>query len=423
MRIINNTMKHLKSFSLFESKTHTLALPKNQSELDTLKESPGFDILRDFDSGRGKGCELVMTRNGGVEILSPVSYNFKVSPAGTFYYGALKVGPKYTNLDTWDKLFDYVYLYFLGTGLSIISTDLLENFVFHGVIKSSTYSRIRNSKYYESILDLARKYLGQSADEAVDKASNELDAYISDPLQIIETPSYKFFDGIFDFESSVSPDDPYRLIVKLKNVTPFGIFNEGEGLFLDSQIDITLEGSPIVGTFKTSVKTFKGLDKAFLNKIKELAKQNLSTWRMDEISVIKAKASIELLQDIIASYESYGSSENTNIDISDKILSILNNWDYNKIDIFFKTVNSLLDDNDLKVFANEYVNSEEGKSKMREMLLDLKNNNVLDYAKVGKEWGNNPIFAGVFNDIMRDDANIIKGGSMLRRFGFGDDKN
>jgi hypothetical protein len=417
-------MKHLKSFSLFESKTHSLVLPKNQSELDDLEKSPGFQRLKTLEGYRKTGCELVIMRNGGVEILSPLNYNFKVSPAGTFYYGGLKVGPKHdTNLDTWDKLFDYVYLYFLGTGLNIISTDLLENFVFHGVIKSSTYSRIRNSEYYESILDLARKYLGQSADEAINKASNELDTYISDPLQVLETPSYKFFNTIFDFESSVSPDDPYELIVKLKNVTPFGIFNNGEGLFLASKIDITLEGSPIVGALKVSVKTFKGLDKAFLNKIKELAKQNLSTWKMDGVSIIKAKSAIELLQDIITSYESYGSSGNTNIDISDKILSILNNWDYNKIEVFFKTVNSLLDDKDLKGFTNEYVNSEEGKSKIREMLLDLKNNNVLDYAKVAKEWGNNPNFAVVFNDIMRDDANIIKGGSMLRRFGFGDDKN
>lgn len=413
-------MKYIKSFSLFESKTHTLTLPKNQSELDTLEKSSGFNILKNFDAGRGRGCELVMTRNGGVEILSPVNYNFKVSPTGSFYYGGLKVGPKYTNLDTWDKLFDYVYLYFLGTGLSIISTDLLENFVFHGMIKSSTYSRIRNSKYYESILDLARKYLGQSADEAIDKASNELDTYISDPLQVLETPSYKFFDGIFNFESSVSSKDQYELIVNLKNVTPLGIFNKGEGLSLDSKIDITLEGSPIVGTFKTKVKTFKGLDKAFLNKIKELTKQTIATWRMDDISIIKANAAIELLKDIIASYESYGSSGDTNIDISDKILPILNNWDYNKIDGFFKTINSLLADNGLTGFTKEYINSEEGKSKMREMLLDLKNNNVLDYAKVSKEWGNNPIFADVFNDIMRDDANIIKGGSMLRRFGFGD---
>jgi hypothetical protein len=414
-------MKYIKSFSLFESKTHSLVLPKNQSELDTLKGSSGFQILKNFTAGR-HGCGLSMTRNGGVEIISPVSYNFKVSPAGTFYYGALKVGPKYnTNLDTWDKLFDYVYLYFLGTGLSIISTDLLENFVFHGVIKSSLYTRIRSSEYYESILDLARKYLGQSADEAVANAIDESDKYINDPLKILETPSYKFFDKVFDFEPSIPADSPYELHVKLNNPTPLGVFNKGEGLSLDSKIDVTLEGAPGPSTFKTSVKTLKGLDKAFFNKIKQLSGQNIRTWRMDEIAIIKSNAAMQILKDIIAFYES-GDSYNPDPlgMVKDEILAVLNSWDYNKIENFFEVVSELLKDEDLRVIAEEYANSESGKAKMRKMLLDLRNNNVLDYAKVGKEWGNNPIFADVFSDIMRDDANIIKGGSMIRRFGFGD---
>jgi len=210
--------------------------------------------------------------------------------------------------------------------------------------------------------------------------------------------------------------------VNFKNRTPLGVFNKGEGLFIDSRIDVTLEGAPVPSTFKTSVKTFKGLDKAFLNKIKELSGQNIRTWRMDEISVIKANAAMQILKDIIASYESGDSYTPDPLDmVKVKILEVLNNWDYNKIEEFFKTVSELLGDKDLRVIVEEYANSESGKSKMRKMLLDLKNNNVLDYAKVGKEWGNNPIFAEVFSDIMRDDANIIKGGSMMRRFGFGDD--
>jgi len=420
-------MKHLKTFALFESKTHSLELPKNQSELDTLSESRGFSILKNFrrELITGGGCKLVLMRNGGVEIIAPLNYNFRISPSGTFYYGGIKVGPRYnTNLDTWDKLFDYVYLYFLGTGLNVVSTDMLENFVFHGVIKSSLYSRIRSSKYYESILDMSRKYLGVYADEVVDKASNELSIYINDPLKILETPSYKFFDTVFGFEYNIPADNPYELHVNFKNRTPFGVFNKGEGLSIDSKIDVTLEGASGPSTFKTSVKTFKGLDKAFLNKIKELSGQKIPTWRMDEISIIKSNAAMQILKDIISAYESGDSYTPDPLNVvKGKILEVLNNWDYNKIEEFFKTISELLGDKDLRVIVEEYANSESGKSKMRKMLLDLKNNNVLDYAKVGKEWGNNPIFAGVFSDIMRDDANIIKGGSMMRRFGFGDDKN
>ena len=61
----------------------------------------------------------------------------------------------------------------------------------------------------------------------------------------------------------------------------------------DDSITITLEGSSEVSTFKSRVKTFKGLDKAFLNKIKELSEKNISKWKMDEISVIKANAAIK----------------------------------------------------------------------------------------------------------------------------------
>jgi hypothetical protein len=414
-------MKYIKTFSLFENKTHSLVLPKDQSELNILRESTGFQILRNFTAGR-HGCGLKMTQNGGVEIYGPVNYNFRVSPKGTFYYGGLKVGPKYnTNLDTWDKLFDYVYIYFLGTGLNIVSTDMLENFVFHGVIKSSLYTRIKGSEYYESILSLSRKYNGNLADQSVVKAIEESDKYINDPLKILETPSYKFFDTVFDFEPSIPTDRPYQLHVELKNLTPLGVFNKGEGLSLDSKIDVTLEGAPGASTFKTSVKTLKGLDKAFLNKIKELSGKNIRTWRMDEISIIKSNAAMQILKDIIAAYESGDSYTPDPLGmVKEKILEVLNNWDYNKIENFFEVVSGLLNDEDLRVIAEEYSNSESGKAKMRKMLLDLKNNNLLDYAKVGKEWGNNPIFADVFSDIMRDDANIIKGGSMIRRFGFGD---
>jgi hypothetical protein len=99
-------MKHLKNFQLFESKSHNLPLPKDQAELDVLRESPGFQKLKNFK----EGCKLVITRNGGLEIISPKNYNsgnlnnFRVSPVGSFYYGGLKVGPKHaTDLDTWDS--------------------------------------------------------------------------------------------------------------------------------------------------------------------------------------------------------------------------------------------------------------------------------------------------------------------------------
>jgi len=417
-------MKHIKTFALFESKTHNLELPTNENELGKLKQMPSFRNLQSLLSRMVIGINII--RGGSIRIDGP-TYDFKITKNGSFYYGGYQVGPMNIKLDTWDKVFDYVYIYYLANLhlLKGVKSSELENFVFSGIISSNTYNKIKDNKFYQNVLELSRKYNGDLADQAVAKAMAESDKYINDPLKIIETPSYKFFDTVFGFEYNIPADNPYGLHVNFKNRTPLGVFNKGEGLFIDSRIDVTLEGAPVPSTFKTSVKTFKGLDKAFLNKIKELSVRKIPTWNYpDEISIIKYNAAMQILKDIISAYESGDSYTPDPLDmVKVKILEVLNNWDYNKIEEFFKTISELLNDEDLRVIAEEYANSESGKSKMRKMLLDLKNNNVLDYAKVGKEWGNNPIFAGVFSDIMRDDANIIKGGSMMRRFGFGDDKN
>ena len=412
-------MNHLKTFALFESKTHNLELPKNEDELGKLKRMPSFRNLQSLIPRMVIGLNII--RGGSIRIDGP-SYDFKITKNGVFYYGGYQVGPQNAKLDTWDKVFDYVYIYYLANALSRgVKSSEFEDFVFRGIISSNTYNKIKGNKFYQNVLELSRKYNGDLADQAVAKAMVELDQYISDPMKVLETPSYKFFDSILDFSPSISDNDPYKLLVTLKNVTPLGIFNKGEGLYLDDSITITLEGSSEVSTFKSRVKTFKGLDKAFLNKIKELSEKNISKWKMDEISVIKANAAIQILKDIIASYESGDSYTPDPLNmVKGEILEVLNNWDYNKIEKFFEVVSELLGDKDLRVIVDEYINSESGKSKMREMLLDLKNNNVLDYAKVSKELSNNPIFADVFSDMMRDDSNIIKGGSMMRRFGFGD---
>lgn len=160
-------MKHLKYFPIFENKTHDLSLPKTQYELDELKRLPGFRNLENLRGYRRTGCDLVIMRNGGVEIVSPVNYNFKVSPTGNFYYGGLKVGPKYTTIDTWDKLFDYAYLYFLGTGRNIATSTTLEKFVFYGEVSNHTFDRIKNEDEFLNILELVKKYSGGVVDKII----------------------------------------------------------------------------------------------------------------------------------------------------------------------------------------------------------------------------------------------------------------
>lgn len=413
-------MYYLKTFALFESKTHNLELPGNEAELAKLKQMPSFRNLQSLIPRWESDLNII--RGGSIRINGP-TYDFKITKNGRFYYGGLQVGPQNAKLDTWDKVFDYVYIYYLANSLSSgVKSFEFEDFVFSGNIGRNTYGKIKDNKFYQNVLELSRKYNGDLADQAVAKAMAESDQYINDPMKVLETPSYKFFESILDFSSSISDNDPYELVVLLKNVTPLGIFNKGKGLPLYDRITITLEGSSQPLAFKIRVKTFKGLDKAFLNRIKALSLQNL-TWKTNSISLIKADAALQILKDIIASYESGDSYTPDPLNmVKVKILEWLNNRDYNykMIKKFFEDVTELSGDKDLGVIANEFINSESGKSKMREMLLDLKNNNVLDYVKDIKELRNNPIFADLFSDIIRDDDSLIKGASMLRRFGFGD---
>jgi len=412
-------MKHLKSFALFESKTHSLVLPKNQKEIDELKKMPSYQrIASTFTRSSGMGIK----RGGTLEIYGP-SYNFKITTGGVFYYGGYQVGPQNVKLDTWDKVFDYVYIYFLANNkIRNVKSSELENFVFRGIINVNTYSKIKGSEYYEKILEISRKYNGSLTDEVLSKTIGEASKYISDPLAILETSSYKFFDEVFHFEYEITDHDPHQLKVTLGNVTPFGIFNKGEGLYIRNTFYISLEGSSQPGTAKTKVKTYKGLDKAVFNEIKELSNQKVSTWRMDAVAIIKTETSLKIFKDIVKSYEALGSS---NIDTSeimentkDSILNILENWEYTKIESFFETIKSLLDDKELGSFGNEYLNTK-CKSKIDSMLSDLKNNDPIEYSRIMKEWGDDSVFSDLLKDVAERDSDIIKGGSMLRRFGFG----
>ena len=353
-------MNHLKTFALFESKTHNLELPKNEDELGKLRRMPSFRNLQSLIPRMVIGLNII--RGGSIRIDGP-SYDFKITKNGVFYYGGYQVGPQNAKLDTWDKVFDYVYIYYLANLnlLKGVKSSELEYFVFRGIISSNTYNKLKSNKFYQNVLELSRKYNGDLADQAVAKAMAESDQYISDPMKVLETPSYKFFDSILGFSPSISHNDPYKLVVSLKNVTPLGIFNKGEGLYLGDSITIILEGSSEVSTFKSRVKTFKGLDKAFLNKIKELSEKNISKWKMDEISVIKANAAIQILKDIIASYESGDSYTPDPLNmVKGEIIEVLNNWDYNKIEKFFEVVSELLGDKDLRVIVDEYIISESG---------------------------------------------------------------
>ena len=410
-------MKHLKNFQLFESKSHKLPLPKNQVELDQLSQSPGFQQLKNFNGG----CRLIITRNGGVEILSPVDYNFRVSPAGSFYYGGLKVGPKHaTDLDTWDKLFDYVYLYFLGTGLNIGTSDSLENFVFHGVINAALYNKIKNSPYYQSILEVARKYLGGVADEIIDKSKAEASTYIEDPTKVLETPSYKFFDKIFSFVPDFSES-----VVKIKpeNKTPFDLF---EGMNLDlpsplgSAITMSFPGSGRPTNWLTSVKTMKGLDKNFLKQITDQYERSLDQakafWyikRANPLDKVACDIVLKLFGECIDNYKEGKDIPKVGArEMNDEISGVFYKWQGSGVD-YIKSLVAIINNGKFNSVAEEISYSE----KTIEILNSIKSEDPIKYSEIMRELRDVPFISDATKDLYNTSNDVIKGGSLLRRFG------
>ena len=418
-------MKHLKNFLLFESKSHKLPLPKNQAELDVLSESPGFQKLKDLKrtgSLRTVGSSLVMTRNGGVEITGPGHYNFKVSPAGSFYYGGLKVGPKHdTNLDSWDKLFDYVYLYLIGTGLGIAPTDMLENFVFHGVMSTSLYSRIKDNEYYQSILEMARKYVGEVADVAVADAASKSSAYITDPSKVLETSSYKFFNKVFGFNPQIKGNS---INITSDNITPFGIFNFDDPKLtlpysLGARIFMDFSGYGGASTGTVKVKTMKGLDKSFLKQIinqyegsiKELGTGHYAR-RANDLSAAASKYLLEIFKTCIDSYMSGEDIPEIGSEPKNAMLrDVFYNWKSSNVD-YIKCLVGIIKEGRSNSIAEEISNS----PKTIDILNSIKSEDPIKYSEIMMELRDVPFINDAIKDLYDNSRDVIKGGSLLRRF-------
>jgi hypothetical protein len=418
-------MKHLKNFSLFESKSHKLPLPKNQAELDVLSESPGFQKLKDLKrtgSLRTLGSTLVMTRNGGVEITGPGNYNFKVSPAGSFYYGGLKVGPRHdTNLDSWDKLFDYVYLYSIGTGLNLAPTDSLENFVFHGVINTSLYSRIKDSEYYQSILEMARKYVGEVADVAVADAASKSSAYITDPSKVLETSSYKFFNKVFGFNPQIKGNS---INITSDNITPFGIFNFNDlkltfPYSLGARIFMDFSGYGGASTGAVKVKTLKGLDQSFLKhiinqyeeSIKELGTGYYAR-RANDLSAAASKYLLEIFKTCIDSYIAGKDIPEIGSEPKNSVLrAVFYNWKSSNED-YIKSLVAIINDGKFNSVAEEISHS----PKTIDILNSIKSEDPIKYSEIMMKLRDVTFMKDAIKYLYDDSRDVIKGGSLLRRF-------
>ena len=139
-------MKYIKLFENFSPDKYdkileSIELPVDQKGLDELEKMPSFKNIKDLlvrsRSNRNYNInydrEIRIIRGGSIEINGP-TYNFKIGKNGGYYYGSYNVGPKWMVLDTWDKIFDYVYIYYLANTSVNAQSAELESFVFYGEI-------------------------------------------------------------------------------------------------------------------------------------------------------------------------------------------------------------------------------------------------------------------------------------------------
>jgi hypothetical protein len=433
-------MKYIKLFENFSPDKYgkileSVELPVDQKGLDELEKMPSFKNIKDLlvrsrlnrNYNINYDREIHIIRGGSIEINGP-SYNFKIGKNGGYYYGSYKVGPKWASLDTWDKIFDYVYIYYLANTATNAQSAELERFVFYGEISVGAYNKIKDSEFYQKILELSRKYNGQAADEAINKAIGETANYITDPKKLLEMPSYKFFDNIFNLKMVEYGTDGHSVKITLQNKTPYGIFDNMDGMSFRQDIYIMLEGSDAPASQKIRVKTLKGLDKAFLKEIKNLSDQSI--WNVRKEMEPIAKLSLAIFKNIVEAYENGNNASPVIVDEVIKLLDV-NNISYVKndlfnIDLYIRVVSDILEQSEIfgpKIA--EYVNNNtEITDKIKSTLFNLKNRDVLDYTRLVKEMESSKVklFADIAKELISSDPQTVKGGSMLRRFGVNKDK-
>jgi hypothetical protein len=310
-----------------------------------------------------------------------------------------------------------VYLYLIGTGLGIAPTDTLENFVFHGVMSTSLYSRIKDNEYYQSILEMSRKYVGEVADVAVADAASKSSAYITDPSKVLETSSYKFFDKVFGFNPQIKGNS---INITSDNITPFGIFNFDDPKLtfpysLGARIFMDFSG---YGGGAVKVKTMKGLDQSFLKQIinqyegsiKELETGRYAR-RAGDLSVALSGLLLEIFRLCIDEYKSGKDSPEISIGSENLIRKIFQNWKMSNEDYIISLV-SIIDSGKFNSVAEEISHS----SKTIDILNSLKYEDPIKYSEIMMKLRDVTFMKDAIKYLYDDSRGVIKGGSLLRRF-------
>ncbi len=373
-------MKHLQNFALFESSLppyrSTFQIPTTQAELDKVNNSPE---MANYNSLNSPGSAFSRVNNGfrfnkakGLVLDTQGRYDFKISRNGTVYYGGIQIGPSCRFVfNTLTQFIDFLSIYYLSR-INDLNVNFLDKFVFDGVNPGdSVFNKItKNKGFFDKIIGIAKKYNPSDViDAIVSKKESDIGTYINDPNLVTSTDSYKFLDSVYGFYEEQTNDQ--CLSFRNKYFTPFGLFDNfiREGILRGASLHRVCVGS----SADIRVKTYKALQ----NRVKK-----------------------QLVNDVNR-FNTY-------------IIGDINPGISATIKAFNKAVLDQLES------GGTDFNSSSLEPKMIDVLERIKNESPISFSTVLNTLKSRNLFPNVVNHFASD-SDIVRGGSLLTKFGFTDE--
>lgn len=355
---------------------HNLPFPKTDIELSVLRNSKSFGrILSIHGNFRGQD-RLQIIRGGGVKVCVYGKYCFRVTAGGRIYYGNVMISPRWTKIDSWDKIFDWLFIYTLSTSMGYFnSSSPIENFVFNGVLTHKLFLELKaleqnQNSLYEMILGLAKEYNGEKIEEVMDKEAGESSRPISDLEMILKTNAHKKATSFLGQSHTLIPDQNYINIFVAKDSLLKQIMDKDSRSSWYDSLSIALPKNGISplsqersgGGKPFIVKTMNGLNSQVTSKIKDFLEYKKKT--------LMSSTSTGFLIDPIISW-------------------FIGNEDVTLYDA------------------------------IRKWFVELKKTDPIEYASKVKALDEIPLLKDLGKELIAQDPDLIAGGNIIRRFGFG----
>lgn len=226
-------MRRIKTFAeLFEGVSQKskdfkfdTSIPTSQEDVDKMLELEEMKKLmglhKRFGQNRGKlsGAHF-STRSGSTTIVTGIGYDFKITKSGKIYYGSFPIGPSFKRkIEGLPDLINFFIVY-------ATAGEAVEKFVFDGAaISPSSLGYLERGKFYQMIVDIAKKYNGAEKIDGVIKNTKEgEEKIITDAELIKETETFKKFDAIYGFNPIIHNQSNIQL--KPSFYSPYGITEE-----------------------------------------------------------------------------------------------------------------------------------------------------------------------------------------------------